>query len=74
MPLDLRKKIALFCNVQEGAVISALDVDTIYEVPLAFHEQGLDSLIVDALDLQEKFPNADLKRWRDWYREARDIA
>ena len=45
---DLRSKIALFCNVKESAVISAQDVDTIYDVPLAFHEQGLDELIVDA--------------------------
>ncbi len=65
VPVDLRRKIALFCNVQEDAVISALDVDTIYEVPLAFHEQGLDDLIVNNLHLNEQFPTADLKRWRD---------
>jgi CTP synthase len=64
LPLELRKKIALFCNVQEHAVISALDVSTIYEVPLYFHEQGLDSQIVNALDLAERFPNAELKDWR----------
>jgi CTP synthase len=62
---DLRRKIALFCNVQENAVISALDVDTIYEVPLAFHDQGLDDLIVSNLHLTEQFPTADLRRWRD---------
>jgi CTP synthase len=65
LPVDLRKKIALFCNVQEGAVISALDVGTIYEVPLAFHEQGLDDLIAHNLHLKEDFPSADLKRWRE---------
>ena len=65
LPLDLRKKIALFCNVQENAVISALDVPTIYEVPLAFHEQGLDDLIVQTLHLQEDYPAADLKQWRE---------
>ncbi len=64
LSLDLRRKIALFCNVQENAVISALDVKTIYEVPLAFHEQGLDSLILDDLHIRERFPDADLKRWR----------
>lgn len=63
--LDLRRKIALFCNVQENAVISALDVPTIYEVPLAFHEQGLDELIVSDLQLSERFPSADLKNWRE---------
>ncbi|CAN5829526.1 CTP synthase [soil metagenome] len=64
LSLDLRKKIALFCNVQENAVISALDVPTIYEVPLAFHEQGLDDLIVKSLHLEEEYPHADLKEWR----------
>ncbi len=62
---DLRDKIALFCNVEKNAVISALDMSTIYEVPLAFHEQGLDDLIVDKLHLRESFPNVDLKRWRE---------
>ncbi len=65
LPLDLRRKIALFCNVHENAVISALDVKTIYEVPLAFHEQGLDSLILDDLHLRERFPDANLKKWRE---------
>ncbi len=65
LSLDLRRKIALFCNVQENAVISALDVSTIYEVPLAFHEQSLDSLIVEDLHLTEQFPNVDLKKWRE---------
>jgi CTP synthase len=65
LPVELRKKIALFCNVQENAVISALDVPTIYEVPLAFHEQALDELIVSTLHLKEQFPTADLKKWRE---------
>jgi CTP synthase len=64
LSLDLRKKIALFCNVQENAVISALDVKTIYEVPLAFHEQGLDDLVINTLHLKEEFPNVDLTKWR----------
>jgi CTP synthase len=65
LPLDLRRKIALFCNVHENAVISALDVKTIYEVPLAFHEQALDSLILDDLHLRERFPDANLNKWRE---------
>ena len=64
LSLDLRKKIALFCNVQEQAVIAAEDVKTIYEVPLEFHEQGLDDLIIKDLGLEERFPHADLKDWR----------
>jgi CTP synthase len=70
--LDLRRKIALFCNVQENAVISALDVPTIYEVPIAFHEQGLDDLLVKNLQLDEKFPHADLKDWRELVATIKD--
>jgi CTP synthase len=62
---DLRAKIALFCNVKETAVISAQDVDTIYDVPLAFHEQGLDDLIVSQLGLDAKAPQVDLSEWRN---------
>jgi CTP synthase len=62
---DLRGKIALFCNVKESAVISAQDVDTIYDVPLAFHEQGLDDLIVSQLGLETKAPQVDLTEWRN---------
>ena len=62
---ELRSKIALFCNVKEPAVISAQDVDTIYEVPLAFHEQGLDDLIVSQLGLESQAPQADLTEWRN---------
>lgn len=72
LPVDLRKKIALFCNVQETAVISALDVPTIYEVPLAFHEQGLDDLIVSDLHLTERFPHADLTKWRELVATIKD--
>ena len=62
---ELRGKIALFCNVKESAVISAQDVDTIYDVPLAFHEQGLDSLIVSQLGLETRAPQVDLAEWRN---------
>ena len=62
---ELRSKIALFCNVKEPAVISAQDVDTIYEVPLAFHEQGLDDLIVSTLGLESQAPQVDLAEWRN---------
>lgn len=62
---DLRSKIALFCNVKESAVISAQDVDTIYDVPLAFHEQGLDELIVTQLGFGARAAQIDLAEWRD---------
>src|SRR5687768_6774612 len=61
---ELRGKIALFCNVKETAVISAQDVDTIYDVPLAFHEQGLDDLIVTQLRLESHAQQVDLSEWR----------
>jgi CTP synthase len=72
LPRDLRSKIALFCNVKESAVITAQDVDTIYEVPLFFHEQGLDELIVDLLDLHNLASTSDLTRWRDLVSTVRD--
>ncbi len=62
---ELRGKIALFCNVKETAVISAQDVDTIYDVPLAFHEQGLDDLIVSQLQLGTHAAQFDLSEWRN---------
>jgi CTP synthase len=62
---DLRSKIALFCNVKESAVISAQDVDTIYDVPLAFHEQGLDELIVTQLGFGARASQSNLSEWRD---------
>src|SRR5262244_1624324 len=64
LPRDLRAKIALFCNVKESAVVTAQDVDTIYEVPLAFHDQGLDELIVASLQLSDTAAGADLTAWR----------
>jgi CTP synthase len=62
---DLRSKIALFCNVKDSAVISAQDVDTIYDVPLAFHEQGLDELIVTQLGLGSRASQSELAEWRE---------
>jgi CTP synthase len=61
---DLRSKIALFCNVKESAVVTAQDVDTIYDVPLAFHDQSLDELIVSSLQLNEIAGPVDLGAWR----------
>ncbi|HEX8847520.1 MAG TPA: CTP synthase [Pyrinomonadaceae bacterium] len=65
LPRDLRSKIALFCNVKESAVITAMDVDTIYDVPLAFHEQELDELIVSLLNMTERAGHSDLSSWRE---------
>jgi CTP synthase len=51
LPAAIKSKIALFCDVDEEAVITAKDVDTIYEVPLVFHQEGLDGIIVKLLGL-----------------------
>ncbi len=61
LPDELKKKIALFCNVDHDAVISARDVETIYEVPLLFHREGLDDKIVELLDIQNG--KQDLSEW-----------
>ncbi len=61
VPAEERRKIALFTNVEERAVISAVDVDSIYKIPLLLHAQGLDDIVVEKLGLQ--VPAADLSEW-----------
>jgi len=56
-----RQKIALFTNVESNAVFSAPDVDTIYQIPRLFHDQGLDVYVVGRLKLNVKAP--DLNEW-----------
>ena len=60
---DVKRKIALFCNVEFGSVIESRDVPSIYEIPLSFHEQGLDDRVVERLSLGGK--KADLTAWRE---------
>ena len=62
IPEDERRKIALFTNVEERAVIAALDVDSIYKIPLLLSEQGLDEIVVDKLRLDA--PPANLGEWQ----------
>ena len=61
IPANERAKIALFCNVQERAVVSLKDVDTIYKIPAMLKAQGLDQLVVDRFGLT--CPEADLTEW-----------
>jgi CTP synthase len=61
IPLDARRKIALFCNVPEQAVIRALDLDTIYAVPRAYHEEGLDSQVCQHFGIE--IEPLDLSVW-----------
>lgn len=60
---DMKNKISLFCDVEPAAVIDAVDVDTIYEVPLLFEEAGLADLVIKRLGLPETTP--DLAEWRE---------
>ena len=67
IPENERRKIALFTNVAERAVIAALDVDSIYKIPRLFHEQGLDDIVVEQLGLEAV--EADLSDWDNVVRE-----
>ena len=62
IPASERRKIALFCNVREEAVIEARDVSSIYDVPLAYHRRGLDTEVLAAFRMQDA-PSPDLTRW-----------
>jgi CTP synthase len=62
LPDEQRRKIALFTNVEERAVISAVDSDDIYKIPMLLHEQDLDDIVVDKLRLEA--PPTDLSEWR----------
>src|SRR3954463_10862625 len=64
IPPDEKRKIGLFCNVRPSAVIQALDASNIYAVPLAYHEQGLDSEVLACFGI-ENAPAPDLTRWRE---------
>jgi CTP synthase len=63
IPESQRKKIALFCNVRDSRVIPALDVDTIYDVPNAYHAQGFDREVCDYFGLAQREP--EFARWQD---------
>jgi CTP synthase len=62
LPEEQRRKIALFTNVEERAVISAVDADDIYKIPMLLHDQGLDDIVVKRLGLNS--PPADLAGWQ----------
>ena len=62
IPPEERRKIGLFCNVRETAVIQAMDSSNIYGVPLDYHEQGLDQEVLDAFGITDA-PAPDLSRW-----------
>jgi CTP synthase len=61
LPKEIKSKIAMFCNVSNDAVITAKDVECIYEVPLVYHQEGLDTKIVEMLNIWTRAPQLD-----DW--------
>ena len=69
LPKDIKAKIALFCNVGVDQVITAKDVDHIYEVPLIFHQEGLDEKIVELLNIWTRAPQ--LANWEELIRKVK---
>ncbi len=70
LPRDLKSKIALFCNVDERAVITARDVDSIYEVPLLLGEERIDEILLEMLQLPVR--SADIDDWRELVRRIQN--
>ena len=63
LPPDIKAKIALFCNIDQNAVITAKDVESVYEVPIVFHQEGLDEKIVETLNIWTRKPR--LEAWTE---------
>lgn len=71
IPRDERRKLALFCNVRESAVIEARDVPSIYDVPLSYHAEGLDAEVLAAFGIANS-PLPTLERWQLISKRVRD--
>ncbi len=67
---DIRKKVALFCNVNLDSVIQSIDVSTIYEVPLKMYEEKLDETVLKKLDMDDSVV-PDLKHWRNFVKKVK---
>lgn len=63
---DIRRKIALFCNVDSQSVIEAKDADTIYDVPLLLQKENLDGIVINKLHLSSTLREPDMDKWRDF--------
>ncbi|MFM7671219.1 MAG: CTP synthase [Bacteroidota bacterium] len=68
---ELRRKIALFCNVRQEAVIESADAETIYEVPLMMMREGLDTIVMKKLNLESK-QEPDLSKWNDFLKKLKN--
>ena len=64
IPQKEREKLALFCNVRPESVISAQDLNSIYEAPISYHQEGLDQAVLDAFNITPA-PKPDLSKWED---------
>jgi CTP synthase len=71
IPTDIRKKIALFCNVDVPSVIEAIDAESIYEVPILMAKEKLDQRVLYMLDIYND-KDADLKKWNNWLNDFRN--
>lgn len=72
IPEGERRKIGLFCNIKQERVIAALDVGSIYEVPISYHQQGFDTQVLDYFGLQNAAAKPDLSRWQEIVSILRD--
>ncbi len=72
IPKDIKRKIALFTNVKEDDVVSAYDVETIYEIPLIFKKEGLGNSILKKLKLEKK--KDDSENWQNWINKVKALS
>ncbi len=70
LPKDIKEKIALFCNVKIDAVITAKDVESIYEVPLIFFQEKLDEIVIEYLNMWTRRP--DLTKWEEIVKKSKE--
>jgi CTP synthase len=72
LPLEIKKKIALFTNLKEEAVVSAVDVETIYEIPLIYKKEGLGDIVLKKLKLKSRID--DSCAWQKWVKRAKSLS
>ena len=68
---DLRKKLALFCNVEQEAVIQSIDAETIYDVPILMYEEGLDQVVMKRLGIEDD-NQPDLTHWKSFLKRHKN--
>ena len=68
---DLRKKLALFCNVEQEAVIQSIDAETIYDVPILMYEEGLDQVVMKRLGIEDEI-QPDLTHWKNFLKRHKN--